>query len=85
MPAADGKVQTGAVQFGDDWPGLYIAGQDALFLRSVIRHHEARLRAAAEASGQAALLEGALVTALVKYAELIERDVIVRAPLDTAP
>ncbi len=28
----DGKrVETGAVQFGDDWPGLFIRGDEALF------------------------------------------------------
>lgn len=28
----DDRVETGAVQFGDDWPGLFIRGDDAMEL-----------------------------------------------------
>lgn len=45
-PADDqGRVETGAVQFGDDWPGLFIRGDNALRLQEsilkVIKHIEA--------------------------------------------
>lgn len=29
-------VETGPVQFGDDWPGLFVRGEDALVLRQAI-------------------------------------------------
>ena len=31
------RVETGAVKFGDDWPGLFIRGDDALYLRLLFR------------------------------------------------
>ena len=38
----DGRVETGAVQFGDDWPGLFIRGDDSFNLAiqiSIILNH----------------------------------------------
>ena len=32
-----GRVETGVIQFGDDWPGLFIRGDNALYLGSVLR------------------------------------------------
>lgn len=32
-----GRVETGVIQFGDDWPGLFIRGDSALYLGSVLR------------------------------------------------
>lgn len=29
LPAVEKRVETGAVQFGDDWPGLFVRGDDA--------------------------------------------------------
>lgn len=31
LPAVDERVETGAVQFGDDWPGTFIRGDNAAF------------------------------------------------------
>lgn len=31
FPAVDERVETGAIQFGDDWPGLFIRGDNAMF------------------------------------------------------
>ena len=31
FPAADPRVETGPIQFGDDWPGVFIRGDNALF------------------------------------------------------
>lgn len=41
FPAVDpGRVETGPIQFGDDWPGVFIRGDNALafahHLRSVL-------------------------------------------------
>ena len=33
LPAAEPRVETGAVQFGDDWPGLFIRGDNCIPLR----------------------------------------------------
>jgi hypothetical protein len=42
LPQQEERVETGAVQFGDDWPGLFIRGDDCMVLRialeSVKRH-----------------------------------------------
>jgi hypothetical protein len=32
LPAVDERVETGAIQFGDDWPGLFIRGDNAFSL-----------------------------------------------------
>ena len=39
LPASPGiaRVETGEVQFGDDWPGLFLRGDDALALMIWIR------------------------------------------------
>jgi hypothetical protein len=31
LPAQAVRVETGAVQFGDDWPGVFIRGDNALY------------------------------------------------------
>ena len=35
-PNDGGRVETGAVKFGDDWPGLFIRGDNAISLRQRI-------------------------------------------------
>jgi hypothetical protein len=41
LPEQDIRVETGVTQFGDDWPGVFIRGDDAfafaLYLESVER------------------------------------------------
>lgn len=39
LPAPQGlpRVETGAVQFGDDWPGLFLRGDNAVALKIWIR------------------------------------------------
>ena len=32
LPAVEKRVETGPVQFGDDWPGVFIRGDDAFGL-----------------------------------------------------
>jgi len=34
---AQGRVETGAVQFGEDWPGLFVRGDDCMGLAGSIR------------------------------------------------
>ena len=37
VPGSSGKTPTGALQFQDDWPGLFIRGDDAVVLAASIR------------------------------------------------
>lgn len=36
-PPADGRIETGALQFGDDWPGIFIRGDNAMFMAGSLR------------------------------------------------
>jgi hypothetical protein len=42
LPAQAERVETGPVQFGDDWPGVFIRGDNAFYiamcLRRVVEH-----------------------------------------------
>jgi hypothetical protein len=42
-PAEGGRVETGAVQFGDDWPGLFIRGDNAGWMAMQLRSLEGAL------------------------------------------
>lgn len=65
------RVETGAVQFGDDWPGLFIRGDGAHVLMGVIRQLRERLARHPEPEVTDLLVR------LSGYADLILRDVIV--------
>ena len=58
-----GRVPTGAIQFEQDWPGLFVRGDEAGFLLLAIRRVERQL--------------GGLPLALAEVAQIIERDVAV--------
>jgi hypothetical protein len=49
--ASDERVPTGALQFGDDWPGVFIRGDEAMAYASIVR------RVAPELCGLVSLLE----------------------------
>lgn len=36
LPKQDIRVETGPIQFGDDWPGLFVRGDEALGLANEI-------------------------------------------------
>ena len=71
-PGGSGRVPTGALQFQDDWPGLFIRGDDAIVLMCKIRHLVGRL-----GDHQDPVVCSALQS-LTDMADLIERDVRVR-------
>jgi len=73
MPGSSGETPTGAIQFENDWPGLFIRGDQAVVLLSRIRGLQERLASHPDAVVAAALIE------LGKIADLIERDVVVRS------
>ncbi|HEV3438751.1 MAG TPA: hypothetical protein VG122_15405 [Gemmata sp.] len=66
------RVETGAVQFGDDWPGLFIRGDNAQALMFLIRRMAALLSDHPDTDVTHAMEE------LMGYAEMIAQDVIVR-------
>ena len=38
------RVETGAVKFGDDWPGLFIRGDDAFYLEQILNQAARKAR-----------------------------------------
>jgi hypothetical protein len=73
FPGSSGITPTGALQFQDDWPGLFIRGDDAIDLMVKIRSLSERL-----GDYQDVVVCGALLR-LNKIADIIEREVIVRS------
>jgi hypothetical protein len=69
-PAGSPRVETGAVQFGDDWPGLFIRGDNAYYLIMWIRQLAERLAQHPDRNVAEALRQ------LLGYADMIEQDVI---------
>ncbi len=74
FPGGSGAVPTGAIQFQDDWPGLFLRGDTALTLLPGLR----------------AILEHAPISSLpntcwsahmqlARIADIIEREVVVRS------
>jgi hypothetical protein len=72
-----GRVETEAVRFGDDWPGLFVRGDVALYLAACIK---TVLAAVPEGSSDARLSGHALE----RIAGIIDRDVLV-PPLGKLP
>jgi hypothetical protein len=72
LPGGSGRVPTGAMQFQDDWPGLFLRGDTAIFLM-------ARIRILAERLGnQTDMGIVSVMYSLKELADLIDRDVKVR-------
>jgi hypothetical protein len=72
FPGDSGSTPTGALQFQNDWPGLFVRGDTAISLLSSIRALEERLASHSDAVVTAVLIQ------LKDIADIIERDVIVR-------
>ena len=71
VPRGLEKVPTGAIQFKNDGPGLFIRSEDAFLLAATIRSLQQRHSARSDA------LVDALLTQLGQIADVIENDVIV--------
>jgi hypothetical protein len=71
-PGGSGLTPTGALQFQDDWPGLFIRGDDAMRILGAIRQIQEYV------DERDAYEIAAPLTALTEIAGIIERDVIVR-------
>jgi hypothetical protein len=72
LPGNSGQMPTGAIQFQDDWPGLWIRGDTAIPLSVGIRGLQQRL------SGSSDPIIFSVLAKLGEVADIIERDVIVR-------
>lgn len=72
VAGGSGRVPTGALQFRDDWPGLFLRGDDAIGLMLSIRHLSERL------ADNADLVVASALSRLRGIADIIERDVVVR-------
>lgn len=69
-PAGLDRVPTGAMQFGSDWPGLFLRGDDAMRLVGAISELQEALVETSDPRVKASM---ARLTAL---ADLIQRDVV---------
>jgi hypothetical protein len=72
IEGGSGCVPTGALQFKDDWPGLFVRGDVAIPLAQGIRQLKQRLQ-----DNEDVIISLALHR-LESIANIIERDVIVR-------
>ena len=73
VPGGSGIVPTGAVQFQNDWPGLFLRGDAAIPVMTAIRRLQDHLKSDARAEVWSAL------SVLGQIANMIDRDVVVRA------
>jgi hypothetical protein len=71
-PPGLSRVETGAVQFGDDWPGLFLRGDNAHGLVVLIRQLTERLAEHPDP------VVADLLARLTQWANLIDREVLVR-------
>ena len=72
IPGNSGQTPTGAMQFQDDWPGLFVRGDDAIMLLAAIEQLKERL-----ADHPDGVVASAL-NRLTRYADIISSDVIIR-------
>jgi hypothetical protein len=72
VAGGSGRVPTGALQFRDDWPGLFLRGDDAIAVMVSIRRPAERLGDNPDVGIASAL------SRLNRVADIIERDVVVR-------
>ena len=71
-PGGSGQTPTGALQFQDDWPGLFIRGDDAIILLAAIEQLEQLL---------CKKCKDVLPSKLEEIATIIKQDVLVRPDL----
>jgi hypothetical protein len=72
FPGSSGETPTGALQFQQDWPGLFVRGDRAIDMHRCIRHLQQRLAGTEDATVVFSL------HILGELADIIERDVMVR-------
>ena len=75
MPGGSGRISTGAVQFQDDWPGLFVRGDTAIMLSLDLSRILQVIRQKGLDNDTRVLCAIPRIEALI---EIIERDVKVR-------
>lgn len=71
LPGDAGQTPTGALQFEDDWPGMFIRGDSAFFVMTAIRRLQAHFQDSQEEDVTAAM------AVLESLADTIDQNVIV--------
>lgn len=69
LPGGSDRVPTGAMQFENDWPGLFIRGDNAVVVKTRIRWLEARIGDHDDPEVRSA------IQCLAELADIIDRDV----------
>jgi len=72
LPGGSGNAPTGAVQFQNDWPGLFLRGDTAVVLGFAIRNLEKALAASDD------VVVASSLSKLSVIADIIEGDVRVK-------
>lgn len=72
LPGGSNRAPTGAMQFQNDWPGLFLRGDSAIPMAVHIRELERRLVDHPDG------IVGGLLVQLSTIAEMIERDVLAK-------
>lgn len=72
LPGSSGAVPTGALQFQNDWPGLFVRGDEAIPLAVKIRAMDKALENNDNVTVEAALIQ------LRRLAQIVEKDVQTR-------
>ncbi len=78
IPISRNSAQTGAMQFQNDWPGLFLRGDNAIFIAVAIRHLQEELMKDMET--RRSLNVEVLLSSLGRLSEIadiIEQDVVV--------
>jgi hypothetical protein len=70
LPKTDRRVETGPVQFGDDWPGVFIRGDDTARYAMALRYALLRLDPAQDPLNDLAV---ASLAALIEQCNLTRR------------
>jgi hypothetical protein len=71
FPGGSGLVPTGALQFQNDWPGLFLRGDRAISLLRNIRELQNKL------VNHPDPIVGVILIQLTEIADIIQRDVVV--------
>jgi hypothetical protein len=72
FPGGSGAIPTGALQFQNDWPGLFLRGDTAISHLAHIRNLQERLKNHPDSVVSISLIM------LGQIADIIERDIVVR-------
>ena len=76
------RVESGAIKFGSDWPGLFLRGDDAASLSCQIARIIALIK---NSSANTSILDRLAIAELIALKDLIDNDVINKDIVGIAP